>query len=127
IVVVAAGNKRYVGPAEPVDRVAAQAPSDAAARTMTAAGSAIRGLERRLRGLGRGFLRRGAFWWAAGPAAAGGSSSPPARREGVDAGQRARPRSAATPAAGVVVHGEIPLIRRVPVRVTCAARCPAGR
>jgi hypothetical protein len=80
IVVVAAGNKRYVGPAEPGDRVAAQAPSDAAARTMTAAGSAIRGLESRLRGLGRGFLRRGAFWWAAGPAAAGESSSPRAER-----------------------------------------------
>src|ERR1019366_1097591 len=67
-VVGTAGNKRDVGPAEPVDRVAAQAPSDAAATTMTTAGRAIRGRDRRLRARGRRFLRRGAFWWAGGPA-----------------------------------------------------------
>src|ERR1039457_6534087 len=108
MVVGTAGNKRYVGPAEPVDRVAAQAPSDAAATTMTTAGRAIRGRDRRLRARGGRLLRRGAFWWAAGPAAADASSSPRAERGGIDAGQHARPRSAATPAAGAVVHGENP-------------------
>src|ERR1039457_6036669 len=122
MVVVTAGNKRYVGPAEPVDRVAAQAPSDAAATTMTTAGRAIRGRDRRLRAGGKRFPGRRPLGRGAG------KKMPPARRllvgrrsrrggriivtarreEGIDAGQHVRPRSAATPAAGAVVHGENP-------------------
>src|ERR1039457_3355495 len=126
MVVVTAGNKRYVGPAEPVDRVAAQAPSDAAATTMTTAGRAIRGRDRRLRARGRRFLRRGAFWWAAGPAAADESSSPRAERRGSmpvsTCGRDRRPRLAPVPS----FMEKIPLIRRVPVRMTCAGQVRGG-
>src|SRR6266851_335806 len=68
MVVIAAGTKRYDGAAEAVDRVTAQTPADAAARTMTATGSTMRGLEMRPRKREKRFLRRGAFWWAVAPA-----------------------------------------------------------
>src|ERR1022692_1214244 len=125
----AAGNKRYGGRDEPVDRVAAQAPSDAAARTMSTAGRAIRGRERRLRARGRRFLRRGAFWWAAGPAAADESASPRAERRVSmpvsTSGRDRRPRLLPVPS----FMEKIPLIGRVPVRMTCAGqvRCGPGQ
>src|ERR1700730_16656517 len=68
MVVIAAGTKRDDGAAEAVDRGTAQTPADAPARTMTATGSTMRGLEMRPRKREKRFLRRGAFWWVVAPA-----------------------------------------------------------